>query len=260
MAVVKHGVSTSTADRILIDAGAVYFGFVSADNPGTLLGATKGGNSFELTRTVKRIDPDGAKGPVKGFRRLEEVTAKITANMLELTAENLRRALAVDSYSSGSTLVEDEAVGDGDGVTTEFALDHSPVLENSEAITIEGVAQVRGTDYTMDYANGTIQFVAAPGSGSNYSIVATYTYVSGDAVLIGEEVPDNAYVDSVAIVGTLTGKTNPVIIKITNALCDAGLNLKMTPKDEAVVALTFTGHYLDTALTTEPWSIEYPAS
>jgi hypothetical protein len=260
MTVALHGVSSSTPSRILIDAGAVYIGFVTADNPGTLLGATKGGNVFELTRTIRVIEPDGAKGPVKGLRRIESVDAVITANMLELTAENLRRALAVDSYSSGTTLVEDEAVGDGDGETTEFALDHGDVVENSETITLEGAAQVRGTDYTMDYDTGTIQFVAAPGSGAEYSIVATYTYVSGDGVLIGEEVPDNAYCDSVAIIGTIQGMTNPIIVKVTNALCDGGLNLSMAPKDEAVVQVKFTGHYTAADLDTEPFSVTYPAS
>jgi len=64
----------------------------------------------------------------------------------------------------------------------------------------------------------------------------------------------------VAIVGTLTGKTNPVIVIITNALCDAGLSLALAPKDEAVPAITFTAHYLNTDLDTEPWQIVYPAN
>ena len=260
MTVALHGVSSDTPSRILIDAGAVYIGFVSADNPGTLLGATKGGNVFEVTRDLRIIEPDGAKGPVKGLRRLGSVTAVITANMLELTAENLRRALVADSYSSGTTLIENEAVGDGDGETTEFALDHGSVVENSETITLEGVAQTRGTNYTMDYDNGTIQFVTAPGAGTAYSIVATYTYVSGESVLTGEEVPDNAYCDSVAIVGTIQGKTDPIIVKVTNALCEGGLNLSMAPKDEAVVQVKFTGHYSAADLDTEPFSITYPAS
>jgi hypothetical protein len=253
-------VSSDTDTRILIDAGAVYIGFLSVDNPGTLLGATKGGNLFELTRNIRVIEPDGAKGPIKGLRRLESVDAKITANLLEVTAENLRRALGVDGYSSGTTLVENEAVGDGDGVTTEFALDHGSVLENSETITLEGVAQTRGTDYTMDYDTGVIQFVAAPGSGSSYSIVATYTYVSASAVMTGEEVTDECYSDSVAIVGTIQGQTDPIIIKITNALCDAGLSIATAPKDEAVIKVVFTGHYLSTALDTEPFSITYPST
>jgi len=94
MAVVKHGVSANTPDRILIDAGAVYTGWTSVAAPGTLLGATKGGNVFEVNRTIRRIDPDGAKGPVKGFRRVEEVVATLTVNLIEITEANLLLALA----------------------------------------------------------------------------------------------------------------------------------------------------------------------
>jgi hypothetical protein len=183
--------------------------------------------------------------------------------LLEVTAENLRRALAVDSYSSGSTLVEDEAVGDGDGETTEFDLDHSPVVENSETISIEGVEQTRGTDYTMDYDNGEIQFASAPGSGSDYSITATYKYVSGDAVLVGEEVPDNAYCDNVVLVLEHTGftmTTDPLMIKLTNVLVDAGLNLNLASGEELVTEITFSGHYANDDLDTEPWQITYPSS
>ena len=264
MAVVKHGISTDTPDRLLIDSGAVYLGFHDADSPGTLLGATRGGNSFELTRTIRRIDPDGARGPVKGFRRIEEVVAVIKANMLELTAENLRRAIAGAYYSSGTTLVENEAAGTGDGVTIKFNLAHSPGVENSETVTVAAVEKTRGTDYAMDYANGQIQFFVAPANTA--AIVATYTYVSAAAVIAGREVSEgtatifDSYIDNVVIVGTLTGKTNPVIVEITNALCDAGFSIAMAPKDEAVIELTFTGHYANTDLATEPWSVIYPAA
>lgn len=264
--VVKHGVSTDSADRLLIDAGAIYFNFIDADSPGTLLGATRGGNSFELARTIRRMEADGAKGPVKGLRRIEEVVATIKANMLELTAENLRRAIAGAIYISGTTPITDEDVGTGDGVTKVFSLAQSPVEENSETIAVvDRGTQVLLTDYTMDYAAGKIYFVTAP--EDTKAITATYKYISAAAVMGGETteankylIKDAAYIGNVAIVGTLTGKTNPVIIIITNALCDAGFSLALAPKDEAVPEVTFTAHYVNTDLDTEPWSIEYPAS
>ena len=376
MTVAKHGVSTDSPDRLLIDAGAVYLGFLSVANPGTLLGATRGGNTFDLTRTIKRVEADGARGPVKGFRRIEEVVATIKANMMELTAENLRRAIADAIYSSGTTTITAEANGDGDGVqktlqlgmllddceviwsegapvtgvvttaddvenqvgtycakmvmTTpaeigvlasrvvsidgsklalykqlnlrikssiavaanqlqilisdsalcadpectinipalvagvqyNLVIDHdfsadgisaltlisigvkqvsdlgifdfyiddvraaaTKVEENSEVITLAAAGQTRGTHYTMDYDNGIIQFVTAPPDGD--AVVATYKYVSGDAVIGGETteanlaiIKDTAYLDSVAIVGTITkfdGTTAPIIVKIVNA-------------------------------------------
>jgi len=418
MAVVKHGVSAETQNRMIIDAGAIYFGFLDADNPGTLLGATRGGNVFEATRTIRRMEVDGARGPVKGMRRLESVEAIIKANMLELTAENFRRAIAGAIYTSGTTTVTAEANGDGDGaqktlqlgmliedceaawdemavgevtsevdagesqvgtncvkltVGTDFAatviathdaasLDGDKLIlydkinlrikvnkavtagqlqmilgetaegvapdatvnipalaadtwynlkiaadlsgcagltidsvgiqqsedigaiiiyiddwracaedieENSETITLAAAAQTRGTEYTMDYDHGIIQFVTAPPDGD--AVVATYKHVMGDAVIGGETTEANlaiikstAYIDNVTIVGTISdpdlpGTTQPVIIQIQNALCDTPLSLSMAPKDEAVPEVTFTAHYLPTALDTEPWKIEYPS-
>jgi hypothetical protein len=93
MTVARHGVSTDTPDRLLIDAGAVYTGWTSVGSPGTLLGATKGGNVFTLDRKIKNIEPDGAKGPVKGFRRIEEVMATLEVNLIEVTEANLLTAL-----------------------------------------------------------------------------------------------------------------------------------------------------------------------
>jgi len=266
MTVSKHGVSTDSPDRILIDSGALYFDFIDADSPGTLLGATRGGNSFELARTIRRMEADGARGPVKGLRRIEEVVATIKANMLELTAENLRRAIAGSIYSSGTSLIEDEAVGNGDAEAVEFALDHGAIEQNSVSVAVaDREAQVLLTDFTIDYDTGTIYFVVAPGDGK--AITATYYYASTDAVIGGESteldkynIKDAAYIGNVVIVGTLTGKTNPVIVKITNALCDGALSLSMAPKDEAVPALTFTGHYSNADLDTEPWEIIFPAS
>lgn len=117
MTVAKHGVSATTPDRILIDAGAVYTsGGATAGAPagaGDLLGATKGGNVFEINRTIRRMDPDGAKGPVRGFRRLEEVVATLTVNLIEITEANLLKALAGSAVDGGHVITGAE-IADGD--------------------------------------------------------------------------------------------------------------------------------------------------
>jgi len=114
MTVKKHGVSADTPDRILIDAGAVYTGWTDVDTPGTLLGATKGGNVFEVNRTIRKIEPDGAKGPVKGFRRIEEVVATLTVNLIEITEANLLKALAGSSATghviTGAEIDDDDYI------------------------------------------------------------------------------------------------------------------------------------------------------
>jgi len=183
MTVALHGVSTNTPDRIVVDAGAVYTGWTSVASPGTLLGACKGGNVFELIRPLRDIQPDGAKGPVKGLRRLESVSAKLTVNLLEITEANLLKAL--------------------------------------------------------------------PGSAASSHVIT------------GDEVDDNDYIGTVALVGTVTGFTgtsNPIIITLSNCLVDGPFTLNMNPKDEAVIQLVFTAHYANTDLDTEPWSITYPSA
>jgi len=116
MTVALHGVSANTPDRILIDAGAIYTGWTSVASPGTLLGACKGGTVFELVRSLRVIEPDGAKGPVKGLRRVESVGAKLTANLLEITEANLLTALP--GAAASSHVITGAEVDDDDYIST----------------------------------------------------------------------------------------------------------------------------------------------
>lgn len=56
----------------------------------------------------------------------------------------------------------------------------------------------------------------------------------------------------------LSGTNDPVIIQVYNALNTSGLTLNVADKAEAVLALTFTGHYVDSDLDTPPFAIFYP--
>lgn len=144
MTVAKHGVSANTQDRLVIDAGAVYTGWTSVSSPGTLLGATKGGNVFEVNRTLRDIRPDGAKGPVKGFRRLEEVAATLSVNLLEITEANLLTALPGSSASSH--VITGAEVDDNDyidkvalvGTVTGFDGTTAPIICILENVLVEG--------------------------------------------------------------------------------------------------------------------------
>lgn len=124
MAVVENGVSSNTPERLLLDAGVVYTGWTSIAVPGTLLGATKGGSVLEINRTIRDIRPDGSKGPVKGFRRIEECVATLTVNLIEVTQANLTLAIA-GCNTSTYTLTGGE-IEDGDYIgTVAYVLRHS---------------------------------------------------------------------------------------------------------------------------------------
>jgi len=130
-----HGITTETVKRFLIDAGAVYLNYEEADE--RLLGATRGGNQFVVEQDVREIEMDGAKGPVKGARRIIEVRAKIVANLLELTAENLQKILA------GSTK---EDYPSGEGKTHDKITRNTDISDSDYLVNVALVGQVSGSD------------------------------------------------------------------------------------------------------------------
>lgn len=81
-----HGITAETVKNLIVDAGAVYLNYGEADE--RCLGATQGGNTFTVEREVKQIEMDGARGPVKGARRVIEEKAILTVNLLQHSAEN----------------------------------------------------------------------------------------------------------------------------------------------------------------------------
>jgi len=440
---VKTGISSSTPDRIIIDAGAVYLNYGLGNQ--RLLGATRGGNEFNLNRVTKNIEADGLKGAVKGMKRVTEVNPQITANLLELSVENLIAAIAGAEQSDRATIDLEHIAGTTDD-PPEFDLKQNDVIENSERIYVKQpahatvktlVLQTRSKKYasrfvgakaannkgfvdgigdwknaegkgtlsvetdghpgnclkfagatdltskiflTLPGGNGaqltnlivneyyrlqivvkaestwgggaitvkcastetgsemtvadpadtnwivyvmvfkatgtdatiTLEAASAPalttdivyidslelekvdyptdpqkalgqvgyvmkwdgGVGKKASvifmdtllatdeIVVSYTYESAAAgdhtTITGGEIGDSDYIDNVAIVGNVSGKGNPVICMVKNALADAGFSLATAPRDEAVPAIIFTGHYDPSDLDTEPWEIRWP--
>jgi len=81
------------------------------------------------------------------------------------------------TYKTQEMSVTGEAVGTGDGSTTEFLLDFYPVKSGSLTVYVDGVAKTEGTDYTVDYNTGKITFTTAPAAGA--SITADYIYYKG---------------------------------------------------------------------------------
>lgn len=82
-----HGITTETVKRFVLDAGAVYLNY-GEDNE-ALLGATRGGNVFLVEQEVREMPVDGARGPMKGARRIITIRPRITANLLEIDADAL---------------------------------------------------------------------------------------------------------------------------------------------------------------------------
>ena len=109
------GVTTTTSKHLQLDAGAFLKNFdPTTDTWATakgdkLIGATSGGGSFAAVPIIRRIEVDGVKGATKGFEALDEWQVTMTANVKELTAENLKLALA----TGNSTAVKSPSTGSG---------------------------------------------------------------------------------------------------------------------------------------------------
>lgn len=104
---VISGLTEQTPQKLLLDAGAFFKDFnvekvgeteadtfESAVAAGKLLGATKGGGSFSSVPTFREIEVDGARGRIKELKQIESIETKISANIIEVSVESLRTALA----------------------------------------------------------------------------------------------------------------------------------------------------------------------
>jgi hypothetical protein len=121
-----HGVDSQTYRKFVIDAGEVRIGYTDESTRGTRLGATRGGSTFTIEQDVKDMAVDGAKGPVKGGRRIIKSNAKLECSFIEISQDLISLALP------GST-------------TEEFG---SPATHES----IKRALQIAATDYSSNIA------------------------------------------------------------------------------------------------------------
>lgn len=93
-AIKYHAITKDIPKQLVFDAGVLYRNFVSPSEPGEIVGATRGGSEFNFNPEIREVEVDGVPGPVKGFKRVVRIEATITINMLSLTKENLKHAIA----------------------------------------------------------------------------------------------------------------------------------------------------------------------
>lgn len=130
-----HGITKETVNRFIVDAGAVYVNLGETDQ--RPIGATRGGSTFTVEQDVRVIEMDGAKGEVKGARRVIEVHVRLTANLLEMTSENFQLALA----GAEAAPYPDATAATHDSITRTRDILASDYIEN-----IALVGKISGTD------------------------------------------------------------------------------------------------------------------
>lgn len=101
----KYSGTTETTENLILDSAIIVINYGETDE--RKLGATRGGASFKVEQEIKTIDVDGARGPVKGNRRIVSVSPSISAELLELNKANLLMAfpgaVATSTDDKGAT-------------------------------------------------------------------------------------------------------------------------------------------------------------
>ena len=172
MAQGASGVTNSTASRLVIDAGVLYKNIdiasledgtastpvADAQASGTLIGATRGGNTFTAGRTLREMEADGKLGPTKGFKRRETVEATLQTNILEMTPSILADVLAgADTETAGSF---DKITG-GPVETTDYIDNialfgtHTRGTDDTDAVVIvlENVLVMESPEFALEDEN-----------------------------------------------------------------------------------------------------------
>jgi hypothetical protein len=105
----RSAITQVTNRRLVLDNGVAYMNIdvaalesnvpdpwtAAISAPGAInLGAMRGGSSFDLKRTLRRIPINGKIGAIKRQIRRQESEPTITLNLLELTVNQLERILA----------------------------------------------------------------------------------------------------------------------------------------------------------------------
>lgn len=134
----KHGITANTYKYFAIDQGAVYVNYGEAGQ--ALLGATRGGNTFTVEQDMRNMEVDGAKGEVKGGKRITAVRPIIVANFVEIDKTILNYAFP------GSTVADypSTPAKTHDGITRDIAIATTDYLTN---IAIVGECSGTSTGY-----------------------------------------------------------------------------------------------------------------
>jgi len=85
-----------------------------------------------------------------------------------------REKLRLEIGDNNKVIVDDK-FGGGDAYTKYFRLSMFPIRSTTEKITLDNVAQVRDTNYTIDNSTGLITMTTAPGNGA-VLIAQTYLF------------------------------------------------------------------------------------
>jgi hypothetical protein len=90
---------------------------------GKLVGATRGGGTFEAKPEIRNIEIDGVKGKAKGLQVIDAWEVKMNASVIEVTKEGLAQALTASDTDTSTNL-------DYDIITAKNNIDITDYIDN----------------------------------------------------------------------------------------------------------------------------------
>lgn len=104
----------------IADANALKTAITAAITAGTtILGATRGGGTFTVTREMREPEIDGMRYRFKGGSFIDSVDAYLSTTVVEVTADNFANLLGGTKTTSGkkTTITMETALGEEDYLT-----------------------------------------------------------------------------------------------------------------------------------------------
>ena len=121
-------------------------------NETKLLGATRGGGTFTITRELRQVEADGVRFRFKGSEIVDSADAYLSETLIEISADHLKKVI-------GNADVE--TVGDKTTITLRTAIEDEDYLDNivwigdtSEGfVAIELYNALNTADFTLTFAD-----------------------------------------------------------------------------------------------------------
>lgn len=155
-------------------ASALKAALVSAIEEGTkILGATRGGGQFVVNSTIREPDVDGARYRFVGGAFVDDVDARLTTTLLEITPGNFQRVLAtgeVTTDGNRTTVTMHTQIQDTDYIPN-FVWVGDLADGRFVAITLKNALNENGMNFTFtDKGEGTmpVEFHAYQSNVNDY--------------------------------------------------------------------------------------------
>lgn len=253
------GITTETIKRLLVGAGAVYCNyditpttvtdFAVGTGDGTKKVFTTGKTNIEPGSDVVKVNATVQKRGID--YTINYATGEITFNVAPSASAAITLSCRTGRFLLGATR-------GGNEFTVEREI---------KTIEIDGVrGKAKGmrvlTDESATIKTNLIEFT----NKALYAALAgmeltTDTVTSADIIRTKaglSTISVDYFWSDVALIGEISGSSNPAIIVIKNALGDGGLTIKCEDKNEAVYEVTFSAHYDPANFNAPIWEIRLP--